>query len=192
MITKLKYLSAYYDRNILPAIGTTIGKVFYTYKYAVNGRTTQYVIDLDTNVLTKQTIDSGGDPTKSLNAIVEYTRTAPTNDKALYALINEGTIYDKFPVLTYEGPAEMDVDFGVVTNINILDYCFINDEMASKNDVEIILTNGTPLGFTWDAVTKDLTLSNTLAVGTYTRTFMIYTKNELVAPTNVSLTINVI
>ena len=45
MTTKLKFLKAYFTREIIPAVGDAIGKILYTAKN-VTGRRKQYVIDV--------------------------------------------------------------------------------------------------------------------------------------------------
>ena len=85
------------------------------------------------------------------------------------------------------------MDYGVETVVNIFNNSRINDVVPNpRGDIGITITNGTPLGFAWDFGTFELTMSDTLAIGTYTRTFMIYSNTEYsLPPVNISITINI-
>lgn len=84
--TKLKYLKAYFTRDILPAQDAVIGEILYTDKNII-GRRKQYVIDVDAKLMAVTTIDSyPADPTTKPGAILSSINIAPLTDTSLYIL----------------------------------------------------------------------------------------------------------
>ena len=127
MLTKLKYLKAFWRRDVLPVAGATVGTILYT---ALNetGRRSHYIIDLDTDTVSLTTIDAApADPTTMPGQIVVQTGLlAPGTDKNLLLLGDVRTItavIDAITVLYSTG-------FNGATNIiNVLD----NDTLLDTN-----------------------------------------------------------
>jgi hypothetical protein len=179
MITKLKFLKAYFTRNILPAPGTTIGKILYTGKNAV-GRRPQYVIDLDTKVATLGTIDAApANPLTSPGAIITGTTIAPATDANMYIFGGLATL----PTLTQVIGAEYSQDIANGTLIVGIDIA-VNITASGTAVYSATASNG--LTLTGSVVSLD----DNLTAGTYTLDYLVADIDE--PQVNVTGTITVI
>jgi len=182
MITKLKWLKAYFTRDILPATGATIGKVLYTAKNTT-GRRTQYVIDLDADNMDVTTIDADpADPTTLPGSIVVTNNTfAPQNDKNLYGF---GISAITPVVLRVTTPATFDqsiVNAGTITATNILTgVTFTNfaGTTAAATTTNCTLTSVAASGLVLNTGTGAVTLTSATVAGTFTLDYKIADKNE--------------
>lgn len=175
MITKLRWLKSLFDRAILPASGSTIGKILYTAKNTT-GRRKQYVIDLDASTYDITTIDaSPADPLTSPGAIVTQSGLiAPGTDKSLYVF--GGAI---LPVLlkVIQGAFTQSIaNGGSIAAINILTGVTIDGVAATNVNCTLVSVSATNLllNTTTGAVTV---VSNTTA-GVATLSYRIESKNE--------------
>lgn len=184
MKTKLKYLTSYWSRTIVPAAGAALGKIFYTTKNTTGIRK-QYVFDLDTKIAKYQKINaSPANVVTEPGAVLIKTTIVPSTDKKLYMNSNEGTDNDALPILLAE-------DFTLTINDdetpyveNILDhiertgFTTLNRKQLGltlvMNTVEAGFTLSTTAGSTYG----ELTIANTVVADTYELEFTVTDKSE--------------
>jgi len=171
MITKLKWLKAYFLRNFVAASGVAIGKIFYTAKNTTDRRK-QYVIDLDTKKYTESTIDpSPADLLVEPGAIYSKTnQIAPSTDSKLYVLSDNyvapvlaNIVYDRNtqtiavgqPILAIELLSSVSLDGGTVTA------------------PQVIFTAISSSGLTLNTTTGVVTLNSNAAPGIFTLNYRI-------------------
>ena len=177
MITKLKFLSGLFQRDILPAPGVNIGKILYT-RTNITGRRKQYVLDVDANTVKIQTIKAyPADPKTQPGAIVENNNnlSGPLFDKLLY--IRQNQLAGVLAILDTASVTGLDGYAGVVGIIaDVLANDTIGGVTATLSNVDLEYVSG-------DAeLTLNLDGSVDLAAstlpGTYTLTYKITDKNE--------------
>ena len=171
MISKLKFLKAYWNRTVVPAAGSVVGKILYTSKNTT-GRRKQIVIDVDANTTKFTTINAQpADPKTFPGEIVERTvNYAPKTDANLY-------IFGSVPAIPVM-PNTPTVNFtqtiangGTITAVNVLDGVKIDGIAATTG--EVFITKLTQLGLTLNETTGDVTLDDNLTAGTYTVTYKV-------------------
>ena len=173
MLVKLKWLKAWWQRDILPAPGATEGKILYTSKNAT-GRRTQHVIDLDNKTYTRQNIDaSPADLLTEPGAVVEFTNVPPVTDASLY-----GFGLQQMPVIASvtTGLTQTIANGGAITAINLFNNVTI-DSVVSDNTTAVI-TVVAEAGLTANTGTGEVTLDDNLTPGTYTATYTVEDINE--------------
>jgi hypothetical protein len=175
MITKLKFLKAYFDRAILPAAGATIGKILYTAKN-LTGRRVQYVIDLDANTAQITNINAyPADPLTSPGAIVVTSGiTAPGTDANLYILNG-----DQIPTLTSTVHSTFNQSIangGTITATNVLTNVLRNGVAALTSNTTITSVSAT--GLTLNTSTGAITLTSNTIARTNTLSYKITDLNE--------------
>jgi hypothetical protein len=173
MLTKLKWLRAYFTREILPAAGVPVGKIFYTAKNTTSRRI-QYVIDIDSGIATKQTInefDINISNTTSPGASIEFTRIAPKTDTTLY--IHGGL---QLPIITILPSVLFDqtiVNGGTILPIDLEDFILVNGvNITNLTTTIIISSNGLTL------TGSDVLLTDNTTAGTYTLELKVYSIDE--------------
>lgn len=170
MITKLRFLKQLYNRTIAPAAGNQIGSIIYVSKLAINNLYKKYVVDIDNSSVSKYLIDSDDEVVETV-----FEKTAPINDKKLYVGENK---YE-FPVIVAENKT-YNITSGATLTVKlqdlIKDYNKIN--VSQLNTIENITFNkGT------------ITVSNTLAVGTYKLNYDLFVINEPNIKSGITITI---
>jgi len=191
MITKLKYLVAYYDRIIVPATGLTIGKIFYTSKVnPVTNRRTQYVIDLDAKTIVNQTINPTGDPSTQPGASVISTNIAPSNDINLYIYNNVGTDDDRYPIVTAMD-AIVPVTLGVELVDDLATHILRNGIVTTVAKVVFANLTALPAGFTFNAGAGTMTVADTVIADAYAFNYTVADKADSVTATPFTVTYNV-
>ena len=175
MITKLKWLKAYYDRAILPLAGNPVGKILYTGKNAT-GRRTQYVVNLDTNRAQLTTINAApADALVSPGAIIiSDNLIAPQTDKSLY--IFGGSVLPVYAKTAQAAFTQSIANGGAIAPINVLTGVTRNGLAATtvNSTISIVAFDGLTLNTGTGAVTLD----DNLTEGTYTVNYKIEDKNE--------------
>lgn len=182
MITKLKWLKAYFTRNILPADGATIGEVLYTSKNATGVRK-QYVINLDTKVALVTTIDAApADLLTKPGQVILHTVVAPHTESSLY-IFNAQTP-EVLPGLTkiVEGVFTQVIGNGdAITAINVLTGITVrafDNTTAAGTTGNCVLSSLTASGLTLNTGTGAVTLNDNMTPGTYTLTYKVADKKE--------------
>lgn len=186
MITKLKWMKAYWQRDILPAVGATVGKILYTSKNTT-GRRTQHVIDLDNKTYTRQNIDASPvDLLTEPGAVVEFTSVPPVTDASLY-----GFGLQQLPVIASitTGLTQQIVNGGAIAAINLFNNITI-DDVVSDNTTAVITVDA-ETGLTVNPTTGEVTLDDNLTPGTYTATYTISDINEPIVSVILTLAITV-
>lgn len=171
MISKLKFLKAYWNRTVVPAVGSVVGKILYTSKN-ITGRRTQIVIDVDANTTEFTTINAHpADPTTFPGEIVQRTvNYAPKTDANLYIFGSVPAI----PVMTNTPGVEFIqtiANGGSIVAINVLSAVEIDAVAATTADV--VITALDEVGLTLDEATGEVTLDDNLTAGTYTVTYKV-------------------
>lgn len=180
MISKLKYLTSHYDRDIKPAAGATIGSIYYTSKVnPLTNKRTQYVINIDTKTIVYQTIDGVGNPLLSPGASVISTTPAPLTDINLYITNNLGLINDNFPKITTLD-AIVPVTFGAQTVDNLLTHVLRNGNAVTMSNVDFQTSTTVPAYFTFNAFAGTMTVLNNAPVGVYTFNYTVTDKIEAI------------
>ena len=150
MITKLKWLKAFFQRNAVPAAGGDVGKVIYTEKSTSNSHPRkQYVIDLDAGNMDVQIIDAyAGESLEELlagpNADVQLNDVfPPQTDKSLYLPTDKLAIYTPAQKVTVSLQDGID---GVIDVMNVLDGDTIDGEAVTLVNCTLTeLTSDAPL-----------------------------------------------
>jgi len=177
MKTKLKFLKLFWNRTVVPAAGSTLGKVFYTSKNTTGVRK-QYVFDLDTNVSKLQTISaSPADVTTEPGAVVIKTSIVPSTDKNIYSVDNAGTTNDVKPTLTMSAQVVFDQHIaksGTIIPANILTGVLRNGVAALAADVTMTEVSAT--GLSLNVATGKVTLTSAAVGGEFTLSYKIADK----------------
>ncbi|TXG80439.1 MAG: hypothetical protein E6R13_08050 [Spirochaetes bacterium] len=171
MISKLKFLKAYWNRTVVPAAGSVVGKILYTSKNTT-GRRKQIVIDVDANTTKFTTINAQpADPKTFPGEIVERTvNYAPKTDANLYIFgsIPALPVISNVPTVNF---TQTIANGGTITAVNVLDGVKINAVAATAADV--VITALVEAGLTLNETTGDVTLDDNLTAGTYTVTYKV-------------------
>lgn len=171
MLNKLKYLKAYWERNIVPGPDNIIGKILYTSKNQV-GRRNQIVIDVDNNITDITTIDEyPADPkTYPGEEVLKSYSFIPQVDKELYIFNSK----DIKPVLKYIAPVNYKqsiTEGSNISSINLFSSVFFNDKQVTvKDPVTFKILDKNNLNY--DDKTGNVTLVNNTKAGTYFLKFM--------------------
>jgi len=177
MKTKLKFLKLFWNRTVVPAAGSTLGKIFYTTKNTTGVRK-QYVFDLDTNVSKLQTISaSPADVTTEPGAVVIKTSIVPSSDKKIYDVANEGTTNDTAPTLSMTSQAVFEqyiAKGGAIVAANILTGVLRNGVAALANTVDMTSVSAT--GLALNTTTGEVTLTSAAVGGNFTLSYKIADK----------------
>lgn len=177
MKTKLKFLKLFWNRTVVPAAGSTLGKIFYTTKNTTGVRK-QYVFDLDTNVSKLQTISaSPADVTTEPGAVVIKTSIVPSSDKKIYDVANEGTTNDAAPTLSMTSQAVFEqyiAKNGTIVAANILTGVVRNGIAALANTVDMTEVSAT--GLSLNPATGAITLDSAAIGGNFTLSYKIADK----------------
>ena len=177
MKTKLKFLKLFWNRTVVPAAGSTLGKIFYTTKNTTGVRK-QYVFDLDTNVSKLQTISaSPADVTTEPGAVVIKTSIVPSSDRKIYVKANEGTTNDIAPTLIMTSQAVFEqyiAKNGTIVAANILTGVVRNGIAALANTVDMTEVSAT--GLSLNPATGAITLDSAAIGGNFTLSYKIADK----------------
>lgn len=187
MLTKLKFLSGLYQRDILPAPGVAIGKILYT-RTNTTGRRIQFVHDVDAATVKRQSINPyPADPKTQPGAIVEIDNMFPPFfDKLLY--IKQNTMPGVIAILdniTVTGLQGMSGYVAVIPNVlthGVDDS--IGGVTATLSNVNLEYVSG-DAELILNVLDGSVDLAIATAPGEYTLTYKITDKNE---PTNFTTT----
>lgn len=178
MLNKLKYLKAYWQRNILPGPDNIVGKIVYTSKNTT-GRRNQIIFDLDADVTAFTTIDPY--PADILTfpgvEVVKYNNNTPKTDKELYIF---GGL-DIKPKIEYNAPASYKQSIKEKTNItsiNIYSSLKINgNPTTTKDPMTIKIIDKTNMYY--DDKTGNVTLIDNTKIGVH---YLKFTATHKIEP----------
>lgn len=174
MLAKLKYLKAYFTRDILPLVGNPVGEILYTAKNTT-GRRQQFVVDVDAKTVDITTINADpADPKTKPGAILVRTVAASYTDHDLY-IFGGATL----PVIASIVQAEFSQEIangGAIDPINVLTGVTIDNVAATTGTATITLLAAN--GLTLNTGTGAVTLDDNLTDDTYTLDYKVEDINE--------------
>lgn len=184
MITKLKWLKAYFTRNVLPAVGATVGEVLYTAKNAT-GRRKQYVINLDAKTTQVTTIDAApASITAKTGQIIETTIASPCTATSLYVFNSVTASYMPIELDSTLTIAQQILNGAAIAAVSILtgatntNYAGTNVAATLGGAGNSVATVISAVGLTLNTATGVVTLDDNLTPGTYTLTYTLADKTE--------------